>query len=316
MQHIPLHKLRRLFVLSRAGRFVPQGGYPFNKYQGCISSLFGKALAPYFSMQAPEVLRVVRTYAFGVTEARQPHNAIVVTMRAPEHLKVARLPGFVLTPTGYMDHPSWHEAPGAVPQLGITKVKWFLKGRTYQNEFIVVSDASESADPAVVQQLRDIDKIESLGASRLQRAYEEYKHKVQRLARGADTSHIRHPGDSNREKKRRAKREAYQARQAQRSSRSRSRSRSPSAGRAVAPRTQAAEPLAIANRFSHLGSVLEAGEIEEAERDADAVMRAAAAIGALPLDADPLTGVPAAALEAAPALSADAHMPDAHADLR
>ena len=188
VQHIPLHKLRRLsFVLSLAGRFVPQGGYPFNKYQGCISALFGKALAPYFSMQAPEVLRVVRTYAFGVTEARQPHNAIVVTMRAPEHLKLARLPGFVLTPTGYMDHPSWHEAPGAVPQLGITKVKWFLKGRTYQNEFIVVSDASESADPAVVQQLRDIDKIEPLGASRLQRAYEEYKHKVQRLARGAQT---------------------------------------------------------------------------------------------------------------------------------
>ena len=91
MQHIPLHKLRRLsFVLSLAGRFVPQGGYPFNKYQGCISALFGKALAPYFSMQALEVLRVVRTYAFGITEARQPHNVIVVTMRAPEHLKVGR----------------------------------------------------------------------------------------------------------------------------------------------------------------------------------------------------------------------------------
>ena len=223
MQHAPLHKLRRLSVLSLAGRFVLLGGYPFNRYQGCISSLFRQALVPYFSKQMPEVLRVVRTYAFGVTEARQPHNAIVVTMRAPEHLKLARLPGFVLTPTGYMDHPSWHEAPGAVPQLGITKVKWFLKGRTYQNEFIVVSDASESADPAVVQQLRDIDKIEALGASRLQRAYEAYKHKVQRLAKGADTSHIRHPGDSNREKKRRAKREAYQARQAQRSSRSRSR---------------------------------------------------------------------------------------------
>ena len=77
--------------------YVPQGGYPFNRYQGCISSLFCKALARYFSMQAPEVLRVVRTYAFGVTEARQPHNAIVVTVRAPEHLKVALLPAFVLT---------------------------------------------------------------------------------------------------------------------------------------------------------------------------------------------------------------------------
>ena len=36
--------------------------------------------APFFLQKMPEVLRVVRSYPFGVTEAAQPYNAIVVTL--------------------------------------------------------------------------------------------------------------------------------------------------------------------------------------------------------------------------------------------
>ena len=100
---------------------------------------------------------------------------------------------------------------------------------------------------------------------------------------------------------------------APRVSRSRSRSRSPTAGRSVAALTNAAETLTHANRFSALNSVLEAGEIDEAEREADAALAAAAATP-LP-DTDPLDGVPIAALAAA-TVSPDAHMTDALTDLR
>ena len=68
----------------------------------------------------------------------------MVTLRAPEGLKVARLPSCILTPNGYMDHPSWHAMPGAVPQLGVTKIKWFLKGQTCDKQYVVESDAGES----------------------------------------------------------------------------------------------------------------------------------------------------------------------------
>ena len=135
----------------------------------------------------------------------------MVTVRAPEGLKVARLPSCILTPNGYMDHPSWHATPGAVPQLGVTKIKWFLKGQACDKQYVVESDAGASTDPAVVQQLRAIETIEPLGITRLQRAYEKYKHQVQRLPKGSNISHLRNPAESNREQKRRAKREAYKA---------------------------------------------------------------------------------------------------------
>ena len=111
-----------------AGRFSPLGGLAFRQYQPCIASLFQQTLQPYFGQQMPEVMRVVRSYPFGITETTQPYNAIVVTMRAPEGMKLIALPTRMKLPTGQLDHRSWHDAPGAVPQLGTTGIHWFLKG--------------------------------------------------------------------------------------------------------------------------------------------------------------------------------------------
>ena len=63
----------------------------------------------------PEVMRVVRSFPFGITESSQPYNAIVVTLRAPEGMKLIALPTRMKLPTGQFDHRSWHDAPGAVP---------------------------------------------------------------------------------------------------------------------------------------------------------------------------------------------------------
>ena len=36
-------------------------------------------------------MRVVRSFPFGITESSQPYNAIVVTLRAPEGMKLIAL---------------------------------------------------------------------------------------------------------------------------------------------------------------------------------------------------------------------------------
>ena len=127
-----------------AGRFSPLGGLAFRQYQPCIASLFQQTLQPYFGQQMPEVMRVVRSYPFGITETTQPYNAIVVTLRAPEGMKLIALPTRMKLPTGQLDHRSWHDAPGAVPQLGTTSIHWFLKGTHEQGHFIPYSNAATS----------------------------------------------------------------------------------------------------------------------------------------------------------------------------
>ena len=108
---------------------------------------------------------------------------------------------------------------------------------------------------------------------------------MRRLPKGADTSHLRDPFGSHRAKKRAERREA-------RASRSRSRSSSPSSRVARARTAAGGDTSQGGNRFAALGAVqeqqvLEAGEIEAAEADAEETLAAAAA-EPLPVDDDEL----------------------------
>ena len=262
-------------MIFLAGRFSPLGGLAFRQYAPCIASLFQQSLQPYFGQLMPEVMRVVRSYPFGITETTQPYNAIVVTLRAPAGMKLIALPTKMKLPTGQLDHRSWHDAPGAVPQLGTTNVVWFLKGTHEKGRFVPYSNAAKSTDPVVLRQAGLIQGLQPLTMSRLKRAQEIYDLQVRRLPKGADVSHLRNPAGSRREQKRVERRDA-------RSSRSRSRSRSPG-GRSARARTAAAADASQAgNRFSALGAVheqqvLEEGEIAAAEAAAAETLRAAAA---------------------------------------
>ena len=269
-----------------AGRFSPLGGLAFRQYQPCIASLFQQTLQPYFGQQMPEVMRVVRSYPFGITETSQPYNAIVVTLRAPEGMKLIALPTRMKLPTGQLDHRSWHDAPGAVPQLGTTSIHWFLKGTHEKGHFIPYSNAAKSTDPVVLRQAGLIKGLQPLTISRFKRAQEVYDLQVRRLPKGADVSHLRNPIGSHREKKRAERRDA-------RSSRSRSRSRSPSGRSARARTAAAADTSQGGSRFAVLGAVqeqqgLEPGEIAAAEAAAEAALIAAAAEPLPVLDDDEL----------------------------
>ena len=265
-----------------AGRFSPLGGLAFRQYQPCIASLFQQTLQPYFGQQMPEVMRVVRSYPFGITETTQPYNAIVVTMRAPEGMKLIALPTRMKLPTGQLDHRSWHDAPGAVPQLGTTSIHWFLKGTHEKGHFIPYSNAAKSTDPVVLRQAGLIKGLQPLTISRFKRAQEVYDLQVRRLPKGADISHLRNPIGSHREKKRAERRDARS-----------SRSRSPSGRSARARTTAAADASQGGNRFAALGAVqeqqvLEDGEIAAAEAAADAALAAAAAAPLPVIDDDEL----------------------------
>ena len=171
-------------LIFRAGRFSPLGGLAFRQYAPCIASLFQQSLQPYFGQLMPEVMRVVRSYPFGITETTQPYNAIVVTMRAPEGMtmKLIALPTRMKLPTGQLDHRSWHDAPGAVPQLGTTSIHWFLKGTHEKGRFIPYSNAAKSTDPLVLRQAGLIKGLQPLTISRFKRAQEIYDMQVRRLA--------------------------------------------------------------------------------------------------------------------------------------
>ena len=85
-------------------------------------------MAPYFSGQRVEVMRVVQSHPFGVAAARQATSAVLITCRAPEGQQLFALPSNMLTPTGKYDHSSHHAKAGQVPQMEATRMAWFLNG--------------------------------------------------------------------------------------------------------------------------------------------------------------------------------------------
>ena len=121
------------------GRFTPQGGYDVGNYTPCLRALAQEALAPYFSGQRVEVMRVTQAHPFGVAAVRQATNAVLITCRAPEGQQLFALPSNMLTPTGMYDHPSHHAKAGQVPQMEATRMAWFLNGNhSADGSFMVV----------------------------------------------------------------------------------------------------------------------------------------------------------------------------------
>ena len=128
------------------GRFTPQGGYDVGNYTPCLRALAQEALAPYFSGQRVEVMRVTQAHPFGVAAVRQATNAVLITCRAPEGQQLFALPSNMLTPTGMYDHPSHHARAGQVPQMEATRVAWFLNGyHSASGNYAVGKGDAESA---------------------------------------------------------------------------------------------------------------------------------------------------------------------------